>query len=122
MIYLDNAATTLIKPDSVYKAAALALRRCGNPGRSGHLPSVYAAEKIYQCRSEIANLYNMGESPERVIFTLNATHALNIAIKSILHSGGHAIISSMEHNSVLRPLNKLRERGVSYSVADSPLP
>ena len=121
MIYLDNAATTLIKPDKVYKVSMYALKRCGNPGRGGHLPSVYASDKIFECRTLIAGLFNMEEKPENVVFTLNATHALNIAIKSILHKGGHVVISSMEHNSVVRPLNKLKENGVSYTVAHCPI-
>jgi len=121
MIYLDNAATTLIKPKNVYTASCNALRKCGNPGRGGHAPSVYASDKIYECRVETAKLFHMEDKPENVVFTLNATHALNIAIKSILHNGGHAVISSMEHNSVLRPLNKLKENGVTYSVAHCPI-
>ena len=121
MIYLDNAATTLIKPKKVHLAAADALIKCGNPGRGGHPSSMYAAARLYECRCEIAKLFNTEKSPENVVFTLNATHALNIAIKSILHNGGHAVISSLEHNSVLRPLRKLQESNVTYSVAECPI-
>ncbi len=121
MIYLDNPATTLIKPKKVHLAAAAALQKCGNPGRGGHVPSIYASQKMYECRCEIAELFKTRANEENIVFTLNATHALNTAIKSILHNGGHAVISSMEHNSVLRPLCKLKERGVTYSVAECPL-
>ena len=121
MIYLDNAATTLIKPKNVHLAAADALTKCGNPGRGGHAPSMYAASALYECRRRIAKLFNTEKSPENIIFTLNATHALNIAIKSILHNGGHAVISSLEHNSVLRPLNKLKSNNVTFSIADCPI-
>ena len=121
MIYLDNAATTLIKPKNVHLAAADALKKCGNPGRGGHAPSMYAASALYECRRRIAKLFNTEKSPENIIFTLNATHALNIAIKSILHNGGHAVISSLEHNSVLRPLNKLKSNNVTFSIADCPI-
>ena len=120
MIYLDNAATTLQKPSAVAKAMEQALYTCANPGRSGHRPAMKAAEAVYECRRAAAELFGL-DAPERVVFTLNATHALNLAIKSLLHEGGHAVISGYEHNSVVRPLEAMAERGVSYTAAVSPL-
>ena len=120
MIYFDNAATTLRKPRQVARAMEAALLGCANPGRSGHRPALRAAETVYLCRQEIAGLFG-SDAPERIAFTQNATHALNIAIKSVLHDGGHAVVSGYEHNSVIRPLEAMKERGVSYTVAQSPL-
>lgn len=118
MIYLDNAATTLQKPASVRRAVAQALETCGNPGRAGHRAALRAAEIVYDCRCAAAELFGM-ERPEGVVFTFNATHALNIAIKSCLAGGGHAVISGYEHNSVVRPLEGLA--GAAYTVARWPL-
>ena len=118
MIYLDNGATTFPKPNSVIKAVNDAMTRYGaNPGRSGHKLSMIASEKIYECRTNAATLFDV-DSPEKVIFTNNCTTALNTVIKGILKKGDHAVISSLEHNAVVRPLEKMREHGVEYSVAD----
>lgn len=86
-----------------------------NPGRSGHALSMRAAERVYACRAQAAALF--GAAPERVVFTQNATHALNIAILGCLRPGDHVVVSDLEHNSVLRPVYSLRERGVEYDVA-----
>lgn len=120
MIYLDNAATTLQKPASVLRAMEQALLCCANPGRSGHRPAMKAAEIVYDCRMAAAELFAL-DAPEQVIFTLNATHALNLAIKSVLHDGGHAVLSGYEHNSAVRPLEAMADRGVTYTCAQSPL-
>ncbi len=120
MIYFDNGATTLQKPRQVAKAVEAAMLSCANPGRSGHRPALKAAETVYRCREEAAGLFE-APGPESVVFTQNATHALNIAIKSLLHDSGHAVISGYEHNSVVRPLEAMRARGVTYTVAQSPL-
>lgn len=120
MIYLDNAATTLFKPQQVKNAVAAAMDNCANPGRSGHRPAMTAAKVVYSCRETAAEFFDLPE-PERVVFTQNATHALNIAIKSALHGGGHAVVTGYEHNSVVRPLEALEEQGVSYTVAYSKL-
>ena len=120
MIYFDNAATTLQKPSSVWRAAVQAMDTCGNPGRSGHKAAMRAAKIVYDCRCLAADFFGL-KDPERVVFTMNATHALNIAIKSCLKEGGHAVISGYEHNSVVRPLEGLKETGVTYTVARSPL-
>ena len=117
MIYFDNAATTFPKPASVYAEAERCIRSyCGNPGRGSHALSRAAAEKIYECREEAASLFGL-DAPENVIFTLNTTTALNMAIKGLLRRGDHALISDMEHNSVLRPIDRLaREGQISYDI------
>ena len=120
MIYLDNAATTLHKPGAVYKAVNRAMRTCANPGRGGHRASLAAAQTVFQCREAAAELFGLTE-PERIVFTRNATEALNLAIKNTLHGGGHAVISGYEHNSVVRPLEAMRADGVTYTAAYSPL-
>ncbi len=120
MIYFDNAATTLYKPRSVAKAMEAAMLSCANPGRSGHAPAMRAAETVYRCRETAAEMFHL-PCPEQVVFTSNATHALNIAIKSVLHGGGHAVVSGYEHNSVVRPLEAMKEQGVCYTVAQSGL-
>ncbi len=117
MIYLDNAATTFYKPQEVKNAVADALTfYSANPGRSGHDLSVKTAEKIFEARERINDFFN-GYGSEYVSFTLNCTQALNTAIKGILKKGDHVVISTFEHNSVLRPLYKLKQKGlVDYSV------
>ena len=120
MIYLDAAATTLQKPDTVRRAVIRALDSCANPGRSSHRPAMQAAQTVFDCRCAAAAFFGV-EQPERVIFTHNATHALNIALRSLLGQGGHAVISSYEHNSVVRPLEDMATQGVTYTVAPMPL-
>ena len=111
MIYLDNAATTYPKPVSVQNAVNSALKNYGaNPGRAGHSMSLAAAEEIYRCRSAAAGFFN-APGPECVAFTLNCTHALNYVIKGLLKPGDHAVVSCLEHNAVMRPLQKLMESG-----------
>lgn len=117
MIYLDNAATTLIKPASVSRAAAWAVGHLGTPGRGGHKAAMDAAGLAYECREKVSALFNVGD-PENVVFTFNATHALNIAIKSLSGRGDKVIISGYEHNSVTRPLNAI---GARIIVASSEL-
>ena len=108
MIYLDNAATTFPKPASVIQAVNECLTRyCGNPGRGAHPLSLACAQKIYDCRAALADFFG-AQAPERVIFTHNATHALNLAIKGFFHPGAHVLISELEHNAVRRPLCALR--------------
>ena len=120
MIYFDNAATTFIKPKSVYSAIEKCIKEyCGNPGRSSHKLALKAAEAIYDTREEIASFFDY-RYPERVVFTHNATYALNMAMKNLICEKCHVIISDLEHNSVLRPLNKLKEElQVDYSVFKS---
>lgn len=117
MINFDNSATTFPKPRSVKAAAALALERYGgNPGRSGHSLSLKAAEAVFAARKNIAEMFSA--EPENVIFTLNCTHALNLAIKGIVKPSDHVIISSFEHNSVARPVYAMSKTGVRFSIAE----
>lgn len=117
MIYLDNGATTFPKPVNVINSVNHALRISANPGRGGHKMAIKASETVYEVRANIADFFK-AKDPENVIFTLNCTEALNIVIKGLLKSGDHVIISSLEHNAVLRPVEKLKSRGVSYTVAE----
>lgn len=103
MIYLDNGATTLIKPPTVCRAVDRAMHSMASPGRGGHPPAMLAAETVYACREAAAELFNVPE-PEQVVFTMNATHALNIAISSLARPGERVVVSGFEHNSVTRPL------------------
>ncbi|MDD3704906.1 MAG: aminotransferase class V-fold PLP-dependent enzyme [Clostridiaceae bacterium] len=116
MIYLDNAATTFPKPESVYRAVDDCLRNyCANPGRGGHKLSLKSGRVLLEARELLAELFN-ADSPENVILTQNATEALNLAIKGFLNAGSHVITTSMEHNSVMRPLKILEERGIETTV------
>ena len=119
MIYLDNAATSWPKPERVYQAADRVFRRdSGNPGRSGHQLSLAAGRHIENTRLLAARLFN-APNPASVVFTLNTTDAINLALKGILVPGDHVIASSMEHNSVARPLEVLNKRGVAYTKAET---
>lgn len=112
MIYLDNAATTFPKPESVLRGMDAFIRSsAANPGRSGHRRAVEAEAMIHETRLLLARLFG-ARHPERVIFTMNATDALNMAIKGLLRPGDHAITSVLEHNSVSRPLNQMESDGV----------
>ncbi|MBR2893611.1 MAG: aminotransferase class V-fold PLP-dependent enzyme, partial [Clostridia bacterium] len=117
MIYLDNAATSYPKPERVINAAVGAMRDLGgNSGRGSHKSAIKAGQAIYGVREKVAEMF--GCESDRVIFTLNCTAALNTAIKGSVKKGDHVIISSLEHNSVLRPVHYLSEKGIiSYSVA-----
>lgn len=119
IMYLDHAATSYPKPPAVPAAMETCMRRHGgNPGRGSHTLALAAAKEIYACREVAADLF--GTEPERVIFTLNTTHALNLAIKGVLSRGGHAVCSDMEHNSVYRPLYRLAADGViDFDVFDT---
>lgn len=116
MIYFDNAATTFPKPESVRRAALIAMRIYGSAGRGGHPVAARTSEAVYSAREKIAELF--GAEPENTVFTLNCTHALNMAIQGVMSGGGHLIISGMEHNSAARPAFRLAESGkISLSVA-----
>ncbi len=119
MIYLDNAATTSPKPDTVVREVDRALRLySANPGRGGHTPSVTTAKAVYNVRKSVKDFFHV-KSEEDVIFTSGCTQALNIVIKGTLKRGDHVVISSMEHNAVLRPLHQLKEQGkINYTIAD----
>ena len=116
MIYLDNAATSYPKPKEVGRAMLHFLEKVGaSPGRSGHRLSIEAGRLLYQTRESLAELLNVID-PLRIIFTLNVTEALNLALKGLLRPGDQVVTSSMEHNSVMRPLRKLEKRGVEIKV------
>lgn len=117
MIYLDNGATTLIKPASVGRAVTQAMRSMASPGRGGHPPAMLAAETVYSCREAAAELFNVPE-PEQVVFTMNATHALNIAVNSLAKPGNRVVVSGFEHNSVTRPLTA---KGAELAIAGTKL-
>src|SRR5216684_1282571 len=111
MIYLDNAATSFPKPESVYQALdRFARTDLANPGRAGHKMAL-AAERILDDARHLLNQLFHGEGPERFIFTLNCTDALNMAFKGVLDEGDHVITSNLEHNSVSRPLRAMELAG-----------
>lgn len=117
MIYFDNAATTFPKPASVINAVDICNRRyCVNVGRSGYKAALNAAETVYETRKSVADFFGC-ENPENVIFTSNCTTAINTVLKGVLNEGDHIVCSSLEHNAVIRPLNKLNNCGVEYDVA-----
>ena len=116
MIYLDNSATTFPKPKCVIDAVNNAMINYGNYGRSGYKMAIDTTEKVYECREKMGKFFNA--STENVIFTHNCTTALNMAIKGVAKKGCHFIISDLEHNSVLRPLETLKEKFIcDYSIA-----
>ncbi|NPV08208.1 MAG: aminotransferase class V-fold PLP-dependent enzyme [Anaerolineae bacterium] len=116
VIYLDNAATSWPKPPEVTRAMCDFLERTGgNPGRSGHSLSIAAGRVLYGVREQVAELFGVSD-PLRVIFTLNATHALNLALKGLLHPGDGVVTTGMEHNAVMRPLRRLEGEGVHLTV------
>ncbi|MCI5599248.1 MAG: aminotransferase class V-fold PLP-dependent enzyme [Ruminococcus sp.] len=118
MIYLDNGATSFPKPLSVRQNVDISLKKfSANPGRSGHSLSLRAAKEIFECRKRLRELFNVN-SEEEIIFTENCTMALNTVIFGLLNEGDHVLISSMEHNSVTRPLESLKDKGVTYSTFD----
>lgn len=114
MIYLDNAATTIRKPPEMEEAMLQAIRTAGNAGRGAHEPTLQAARIVYDAREKLAELFGIF-NPSRIAFTCNATEALNTAVQGLLCPGDHVITSVCEHNSVLRPLYRMEERGVELS-------
>lgn len=117
MIYLDHAATGGYKTAAVQNAVIAAMKTCANPGRSGHRLSLATAERVLACRELLSELFD-GYGFERVTFTKNCTEALNLAILGTLGKGDHVVTTCLEHNSVLRPLEALKRKGIiEYSVA-----
>ncbi len=113
MIYFDNAATTGKKPPQVVNAVLQGLKNhSANPGRSGHKAAVAAATAIYSVREMLSDFFG-ADGPENVVFTLNCTHSINCVLKGVLKKGDHILVSSLEHNAVMRPLIKT---GVNYSI------
>lgn len=120
MIYLDNAATTLQKPQCVIDAVMQAMTTMGNAARGAHSSALSASRMVYDTRCKLAKLFGCA-LPENVVFTCNSTEALNIALSGIFSSGDHVITTDLEHNSVLRPLYRLEKQGVislSFVPAD----
>lgn len=115
MIYFDNAATTMHKPACVVRSVTEAMGCLGNSGRSVHGGALSASRIIYDTRTALAQLFG-AESPQRIAFTANSTESLNIAIKGVLNPGDHVITTALEHNSVLRPLYELEDRGVQLTI------
>lgn len=117
MIYLDSAATSFYKPECVQTAVLDAMHSMASPGRGVHAPAMRASECCFACREALAELFRMPD-PEKVVFTFNATHGLNIAIRSLVRRGTRVLISGYEHNSVTRPLRALE---AEVRLIDTPL-
>ncbi len=116
VVYLDNAATSFPKPQAMLEAMMRYQREIGgSPGRSGHRLSIEAGRIVHETREVLARLFNI-DNPLRIVFTKNATEALNIALIGLLRPGDHVITTGMEHNAVMRPLRFLASRGVGLSV------
>jgi len=117
IIYFDNAATSWPKPPGVAEKMSEFVNCVGaNPGRSGHRLSIEAARIVFDAREKVTRLFN-SDDPGRVVFGLNATEGLNLALKGVLRSGDHVITSGMEHNSVMRPLREMEKRnGIKVTV------
>ena len=108
-VYFDNAATSYPKPAAVVRAVTDAMRTAGNPGRGSHRLAETAAELVYDCRADAAEMF--GAEPERFVFTAGATHALNAAIKGLAEPGCHILIDNYAHNAALRPVAALASAG-----------
>ena len=115
MIYLDNAATTMRKPDEVIRAMVEAMQSMGNAGRGVNEASLDAARTVYDARERLAIFFG-AENAKQIAFTCNSTEALNTAIKGVLNPGDHVISTEMEHNSVLRPLFEMEDKGVELTI------
>lgn len=115
MIYLDNAATAMRRPDCVREAVAEAMCSLGNAGRGAHGATLDASRLIFDTRKKLAEFFH-GEGPGQIVFTMNSTESLNIAIKGILNPGDHVITTVLEHNSVLRPLYEMETKGVELTI------
>ena len=118
MIYLDNAATTMHKPQAVIEAVTQAMKNMGNAGRGAHEAALDASRTIYDAREKLCEFLN-AKSPKEIIFTMNATESLNVAIKGILNEKDHVITTMLEHNSVLRPLYEMEAKGVKLTIVKS---
>ena len=122
MIYFDNAATSFPKPRAVYSEVLRCITSyCGNAGHGSHALALKAAQRVYECRERVAELFSLKDSAQ-VFFTMNTTHGLNTVIKGILSEGDHVLISDIEHNAVYRPIFKLASEGrISYDIYPSML-
>ena len=115
VIYMDNAATTMHKPKAVIDAVVAAMSSMGNAGRGANEASLSASRIIYDTRERLAKLFE-AENPKQIVFTMNSTESLNIAIKGLIEPGDHVITTMLEHNSVLRPLYEMEERGAKLTI------
>jgi cysteine desulfurase / selenocysteine lyase len=114
-IYLDNAATTFPKPDQVYKAVEHALIQIGvAPGRGGYRRGMAATRLVFEAREALAQLFGVADS-SRIVFTHSATESLNLAVSGLLRPGDHVVTTSMEHNSLVRPLHRAAQAGVEVT-------
>ncbi len=120
MIYLDNAATTMHKPQEVVDAVAAAMCSMGNAGRGAHAASLGASRTVFETRERLAAFFH-AENPKQIVFTANSTESLNVALKGTLNPGEHVVSTVLEHNSVLRPLYALEEQGVEVTLLKSNL-
>ena len=118
MIYMDNAATTMHKPQAVIDAVVAAMSSLGNAGRGANEASLSASRVIYDTREKLCRFFH-GTSPRQIVFTNNSTESLNIAIKGLLDPGDHVITTMLEHNSVLRPLYEMEQKGVALTIIKS---
>lgn len=118
MIYMDNAATTMRKPQCVIDAVVRAMSSMGNAGRGANDASLSASRIIYDTRERLCTLFG-GTSPKQVVFTNNSTESLNIAVRGLLKPGDHVVTTMLEHNSVLRPLYEMEKKGVRLTVVKS---
>ena len=118
MIYFDNAATTIQKPKQVVEAVTQALCSMGNAGRGAHNASMGASRMLFDTRKKLAELFG-GNNPAQVVFTSNSTESLNMALKGLLNPWDHVITTHLEHNSVLRPLYELEDKGVELTILNS---
>lgn len=118
MIYFDNAATTIQKPKQVVEAVTQALCSMGNAGRGAHNASMGASRMLFDTRKKLAELFG-GNNPAQVVFTSNSTDSLNMALKGLLNPWDHVITTQLEHNSVLRPLYELEDKGVELTILNS---
>ena len=115
MIYLDNAATSYYRPDTVADAVALAIRTMGNCSRGTYETALTSARMVHETRELLSELFH-GDGPEQVAFTMNSTESLNMAIKGVLRPGDRAVTTVLEHNSVLRPLYEMEKLGVELEI------
>src|SRR5512137_1955370 len=114
-IYLDNAATSYPKPEEVYRAMDRFLREVGvSPGRGGHRQGLEAARLVFAAREAVAEVFGIADS-SRVIFTHSATEALNLAVMGLLRPGDHVVSTTMEHNSLVRPLHRAAGQGIEVT-------
>lgn len=118
MIYMDNAATTMHKPREVIDAVVQAMSSMGNAGRGANEASLSASRIIYDTREQLCRFFH-GDNPRQIVFTSNSTESLNIAVKGLLEPGDHVVTTMLEHNSVLRPLYEMQEKGVRLTIVKS---